>query len=124
MVRLKQSQKALALFAAAARIDPANARYAYVYAVALDDTGQTRTAIETLERSIRVHPYDHDSLAALVSFCDQAGKYPEAFNYVQRLSELEPGNLQVQQTVTRLKRQLGQSGEFQSKSDKMPRPLN
>jgi tetratricopeptide (TPR) repeat protein len=124
MVRLKQSQKALALFAAAAQIDPANARYAYVYAVALDDTGQTRTAIETLERSVKLHPYDHDSLAALVSFCDQAGKYPEAFSYAQRLSELEPGNLQVQQTVTRLKRQLGQSGEVQSKSDKMPRPLN
>ncbi len=94
MVRLKQGQKALPLFAAAARIDPANARYAYVYAVALDDAGQAATAIETLQRSIKLHPYDRDSLAALVGYCDHAGKYAEANNYAKRLRELEPGNPQ------------------------------
>jgi tetratricopeptide (TPR) repeat protein len=109
MVRLKQNQKALALFAAAARIDPANARYAFVYAVALDDTGQAGDAIETLERSIKLHRYDRDSLAALVGFCEQTGKSAEALDYARRLDELEPGNLQVQQTMTRLKRQLGQT---------------
>ncbi len=94
MVRLKQGEKALPLFAAAARIDPANARYAYVYAVALDDTGQAGTAIETLERSVKLHPYDRDSLAALVGLYDKAGKYAEAHNYAERLNELEPGNPQ------------------------------
>ena len=106
MVRLKQGQKALALFAAAARLDPANARYTYVYAVALNDSGQTNTAIETLERNITVHPYDRDSLAALVSFCDQTGKSLEALNYAQRLYELEPENPQVRQMLKALNDQI------------------
>jgi len=106
MVRQKRGQKALALFAAAARSDPANARYTYVYAVALNDRGQTRTAIETLERNISVHPYDRDSLAALVSFCDRAGKSLEALNYAQRLYELDPEDPQVRQLLKTLDSEL------------------
>ncbi len=106
MVRQKRGQKALALFAAAARLDPASARYTYVYAVALNDSGQTRTAIETLERNISVHPYDRDSLAALVSFCDQAGKSLEALNYAQRLYELDPEDPQVRQMLKTLNGQI------------------
>jgi predicted CXXCH cytochrome family protein len=111
MVRQKQDQNALALFAAAARIDPSNARYAYVYAIALHDSGQGEQAIHILEHNVSVHAYDRDSLAALVVFCDQTAKDGEAVNYAQRLSELEPGNLQLQQTITSLKRRLGETGE-------------
>ncbi len=102
MVREKQGQKALDLLAAASRNDPANARYAYVYAVALNSAGQAEAAIQTLERSIKEHPYDRESLAALVSFCDQAGKPTEAIGYAQRLGELEPGNPEVQQMILKL----------------------
>ena len=122
MVREKQDQKALALFAQAAQIDPSNARYAYVYAVALADAGDPRSAIETLERSIKSHPYDRDSLAALIGFCDQAGQYPEAYNYARRLNELEPGNPQLQQTLTRIQHQLEPTGKAPSKSDKIQGP--
>jgi hypothetical protein len=66
----------LVVFAAAARSDPANARYTYVYAAALNDSGQTNTTMGTLKRNISVHPYDRESLAALVSFCDQARANP------------------------------------------------
>jgi tetratricopeptide (TPR) repeat protein len=124
MVRQKQSQKALALFDAAARIDPANGRYTYVYAIALNDAGQTRTAIETLERNIKVHPYHRDSLAALVSFCDQDGKPAEALTYARRLNELEPGDPQVLQIVTSLEHRLRRTGEVPSSSDKTQRPSN
>ena len=97
MVRQKQGGRALALLKAAARLDPASARYSYVYAIALNDAGQTGAAIETLERSLKLHPYDRDSLAALVRFCDQAGQSAEASNYAQRLDQLEPGNPEEQQ---------------------------
>ena len=40
MVRKKQKASALDFLGAAARSDPANARYAYVYAVALNDSGK------------------------------------------------------------------------------------
>ncbi len=116
MVRQKQGQKALALLAAASRTDLSNARYVYVYAVALDDTGQAGAAIETLEHSIKLHPYHRDSLAALVGLCKQARRYADALNYAQRLNELEPGNPQLQETMTGLESRLGQTGDVQSRN--------
>jgi Flp pilus assembly protein TadD len=89
MVRQRQNQKALTRFAAAARLDPANARYSYVYAVALNDSGESIAAIETLERNLSAHPFDRDSLAALVSFCYRAGRSGEALTYARRLDELD-----------------------------------
>jgi len=89
MVRQRQNQKALTRFAAAARLDPANARYSYVYAVALNDSGESIAAIETLERNLAAHPFDRDSLAALVSFCYRAGRSGEALTYAGRLDELD-----------------------------------
>ena len=102
MVRQKRGAQGLDLLAAAARIDPGNARYVYVYAVALNGAGQTRAAIETLERSIKAHPYDRDSLAALVNFLEQAGDPAKALIYAQRLEALEPGNPQVRQMLKEL----------------------
>jgi tetratricopeptide (TPR) repeat protein len=95
MVRQKRIAPALDMLAAAARNEPANARYVYVYAVALNDAGQTKAAIETLENSVKVHPYDRDSLAALVTFLEQSGDPTKALTYAKRLDELEPGNPEI-----------------------------
>jgi tetratricopeptide (TPR) repeat protein len=92
LVRQNQNERALGFFAASWRIEPANARYAYVYAVALNDTGQTNAAIQTLLSAIKAHPYDRDSLAALVSFCNRAGEPAKASVYAHRLAQLEPGD--------------------------------
>jgi tetratricopeptide (TPR) repeat protein len=107
MVRQKRSARALDLLAAAARIDSDNARYAYVYAVALDDAGQAGAAIGTLERSIKAHPYDRDSLAALVSFWDRAGNPAKARTYARRLGDLEPGNSEVRRMLQELNARAG-----------------
>jgi len=95
MVRQKRSAPALDLLAAAARNDPTNARYVYVYAVALNDSGHTTAAIETLENSVKAHPYDRDSLGALVTFLEQTGDPAKASIYAKRLDELEQGNPEV-----------------------------
>ena len=55
-------------------------------------------------RSIRskfsqAHPYDADSLAAMVTFLEQSGDAARALTYANRLEELEPGNPQVQQML-------------------------
>ena len=102
MVRQKRNAPALELLAAAAHNDPANARYVYVYAVALNDAGKTEAAIKALENSIEAHPYDRDSLAALVTFLEQAGDPTKALTYVQRLEGLEPGNPQVREMLKNL----------------------
>jgi tetratricopeptide (TPR) repeat protein len=103
MVREKRSAQALALLAAAARTDPNNARYVYVYAVALKDAGQANAAIKTLTRSIYAHPYDRDSLAALVTFLEQAGDPAKALIYARRLEDLEPGSPEVRRMLIELK---------------------
>ena len=99
MVRQKRNAQALDLLGAAARGDLGNARYAYVYAVALNDAGKTNAAIETLDNSLKVHPYDADSLAAMVTFLEQSGDAARALTYANRLDNLEPGNPQVQQML-------------------------
>jgi predicted CXXCH cytochrome family protein len=92
MARQGQHAEALNLLAAAANGDPRNPRYAYVYAVALNDAGQGRAAIDTLERSIELHPYDRDSLVALVVYLDQTQDRGKAASYARRLLQLEPDN--------------------------------
>jgi len=106
MVRQKRGAQGLDLLAASARIDPSNARYVYVYAVALNDAGRTHAAIETLESSIKVHPYDRDSLAALVNFLEQSGDPANALIYAQRLDEVEPGNPEVRRMLKELNEHL------------------
>ncbi|MBF6571374.1 MAG: HEAT repeat domain-containing protein [Candidatus Binataceae bacterium] len=106
MVRQHQNAQALVLLAAAARLDPANSRYSYVYAIALNDAGQSDAAIETLERNLAAHPYDRDSLAALAGFCIQAGKPGEALTYAIRLDQVDPGDPQVRQMIQSLNGQL------------------
>jgi len=91
MVRQKRGPQALEQLAAAARMDPGNARFAYVYAVALHDAGRVREALKTLERSLDVHPYDRESLAALVTYLEAAGETDGARAYARRLQELDTG---------------------------------
>ncbi len=109
MVRQKRGLQALNLLGAAARGDPGNARYAYVYAIALNDAGKTGDGIETLENSIKAHPYDHDSLAAIANFLEQSGDPAKALTYANRLNELEPNNPQVQLMLKELREHLQDS---------------
>ena len=102
MVRQKRGAEGLELLGAAARGDPGNARYIYVYAIALNDAGQTKAAIETLETSVKAHPYDRDSLAGLVTFLEQSGDPAKALTFANRLDELEPNNPQVRQMLKEL----------------------
>jgi predicted CXXCH cytochrome family protein len=87
-VRKKENAEARGLFAAAARLDPSNPGYAYVYAIALNDAGNTKAAIETLERAVKLHPYDRDSLFALVGFCEHIGDRSKAVRYARALNAL------------------------------------
>ena len=100
-----QRQQALDRLAAAARLDPSNTRFAYAYALALDDTGQTGAAITVLEDEIKRHPYDGASLGTLAGLYAKAGNPRQAVVYAQRLVELEPDNPQAQQLLGQLRTQ-------------------
>lgn len=68
LVRQKRLAEALPLLREAAAREPGNSRYAYVYAVALHESGQRNTAITVLRRAAQSHPEDADIAAALASF--------------------------------------------------------
>ena len=52
----------------AARLAPDNARYAYVYAVALHDTGHGAEAVTVLRQALVRHPNDTELGSALASY--------------------------------------------------------
>jgi Flp pilus assembly protein TadD len=88
LVRLKQTDAALAELERATILDPTNGRFSYVYAVALHSTGQVEAAIGRLEKSLATHPNDRDILTALVSFLQARGDSTAAKKYADRLQAL------------------------------------
>ena len=73
-------------------LEPENARFAYVYAVALNDAGYRKEALKVLDTALMRHPYDREVLLALVHFTAQSGNRALAQNYVNQLRELDPEN--------------------------------
>ena len=95
LIRQKKLPEALTALAEAARLGGDNPRYGYVYAVALNGTGQKPKAIQELEAVLAKHPNDRDSLRALIAFQRDAGNLDAARRSARRLAELEPDNPEV-----------------------------
>ena len=74
----------------AAKLSPANPRYVYVYAVALNSTGKPKQAIMVLQGAHNAHPNDTDILSALVAFNRDAGNDRQAARYAEKLQVLLP----------------------------------
>jgi tetratricopeptide (TPR) repeat protein len=73
LVRAKRYDDAIVWLRLAAERDAGNARYAFVYGVALHDTGQATEGRRVLERAAGRHPGNIDILSALVAFSQEAG---------------------------------------------------
>jgi Flp pilus assembly protein TadD len=89
-IRQKQYQEALSLLAKAATLQPDNVRYSYVYAVALQSSGQVDQAIAVLQQAHRRRPADRSVLVGLVEFERDKGNLPAAITYAQQLTQLAP----------------------------------
>ena len=88
LVRAKHGDEALRELERAATLEPGNARFVYVYAIALHSTGKSQAAIARLEKILVAHPNDRDVLEALVSFHNERGDITEAKKYATRLRAL------------------------------------
>jgi Flp pilus assembly protein TadD len=102
MIRQKQPPEALVALAEAARLGGDNPRYGYVYAVALNSTGQGKPAIQVLQKVLARHPNDRDTLLALTTFQRDAGELDAARELARRLVALEPENPQIQALLRQL----------------------
>jgi Flp pilus assembly protein TadD len=92
LVRQKQKTDSLAELRAAAELAPESGRFAYVYAMGLDDAGRTSAALKVLAAAHARHPYDRDVLSALAFLTVKAGDRATALRYATRLRELDPEN--------------------------------
>jgi predicted CXXCH cytochrome family protein len=104
LTRLKQTDAALAEFRRAAELEPDRARYAYVYAVALNSAGRGDEAITVLKQNVARHPNDRDSLLALVTFSRDAGDIGAALTYAEDLVRLAPNDRSLASLVEDLRR--------------------
>lgn len=101
-VRLGQLPRALASLAAATRIEPDQATFAYAHAVALHSTGDTAQALKVLERVHAGHPMDGQVLMALVRLHLSGGDRDAAGNYARRIAALDPRAGTAEEILRRL----------------------
>lgn len=87
-VRQKASDKARDALKKAATLAPDNARYQYIYAVALAES-DIPAAIKVLQASLQKHSGDVATLYALASYYKQLGKKDEAARYSQEAQRLQ-----------------------------------
>jgi predicted CXXCH cytochrome family protein len=90
LVRQRFAADALVELARAAEIAPGNARFTYVYAVALNSAGRADEAINILEASLARHPADRDTLFALITINRDAGRTAAALSWADRLAAGDP----------------------------------
>ena len=90
LVRQQRTEEGVEALQRASRLDPDNARYVYVYAVALNSTGQPKQAIMVLQGAHNAHPNDTDILGALVAFHRDEGNSAQATRYAKKLEALVP----------------------------------
>jgi tetratricopeptide (TPR) repeat protein len=100
-VRLQQRDAALESLGQAARLDPGNARYVYVYAVALGSSGQVPRAIAELRKALQSWPHDRDLLVALASFELESGDAPAALETAAVLLKAYPNDPDGKAIATR-----------------------
>jgi Tfp pilus assembly protein PilF len=87
-VRGGRMPDALKYLADAVKVAPDQSLYAYLYAVALHDSGDRRKALQLLEDNQRRHPADRDTLEALVSYYREGGDAAKLAEYEALLQKL------------------------------------
>jgi Flp pilus assembly protein TadD len=96
--RIEEAQISLGRAAVLEENDP---RLAYVYAVALQSTGELGRSIDVLDRALDLHPYDRDLLVAAISYLVEAGRFQEAQVRADELRAVEPDNPGVLELIRR-----------------------
>jgi Flp pilus assembly protein TadD len=89
-VREKRLAEAVPLFRCAAERQPDNARFAYVWAVAVRSSGRPTDALPILADALKRSPNDRELLYALAAFNGEDGHRPAAAEYAHRFVAVAP----------------------------------
>ncbi|HMK89087.1 MAG TPA: tetratricopeptide repeat protein, partial [Methylocystis sp.] len=95
--------EAMSELAEAARLAPQDARFAYVYAVALHDTGASEKARTTLEAALARAPHDRDILFALAAYEAEDGDLAAAVKHAEQLFAIAPDDPEIKEFVDSLR---------------------
>jgi Flp pilus assembly protein TadD len=107
LVRVKRTDDALAELRRAAELDPSQARYAYVYAVALHSAGRLGEAMTELKKNLARHPDDRDTLLGLIANSRDAGDVGAALSYAEQLARIAPQDSGLSALTEELRRRTG-----------------
>jgi len=99
LVRQKKYKQALPHLEAALGADDSLPRYAYVYAVALDNQNNTEDAINVLLGANKRWPRQYDLLMTLVFFLEKSEKFFSIPKYVKELEMIAPKSPDVVRLV-------------------------
>jgi predicted CXXCH cytochrome family protein len=105
LIRQQRLRDAVPELAKATQLRPDMLRYAYVYGVALHETGQAQQALQVLQDTHQRHPGDRDILVALVEYCRQVGDRQAAIVWARKLVALSPGDDQARRLLESLEQQ-------------------
>lgn len=89
LIRQQRKVEALALLENAAR-DTRNADMAYLFGLALLDSGQGKRGVQVMEEALKRAPGNRDLLLALAAQAQATGKTSRAQDYLQRLAAINP----------------------------------
>ena len=106
-VRQKRYPEALTLLAEATALQPDNVRYSYVYAVALQSSGQVDQALKILGQAHSKRPAEREILIALITFERKKRDFRSAVAHARELVQLSPGDPQAKTLLAEVLRQGG-----------------
>ena len=96
-VRQSEHAEALAYLANAAKYDPNDPQYSYVYAIGLNSQQQAEEALKVLKEAVKKHPYDRNILYSLSTISSENGYKEDALMYAEKLVENYPEDQNYQQ---------------------------
>lgn len=103
LVRQKRMDEAVSELADAARLAPSDARFAYVYIVALRSTGQMDKARAALKEALSRHPYNVNLLTLALNDALSRGKLAEATDFAARIVRMRPEDWEMAGLLAKLR---------------------
>lgn len=102
-VRLRLLSEAIFSLARAALLAPENPHYSYVYAIAMNSYQRPDEALDILHKAYHLHPENKEIITALISINQDNNHNMDALKYAEKLLELEPDDVSLQNFVKLLK---------------------